>query len=142
MTAQGASGADEYVAIDVPADAEQLRLVRLVVSGLATSHGADVDDLEDLRIATGEICAHLVGRAGGDDRLEVTVTIRSDRTVRVGATVRGLTEPGSLDELSEMVLQTTTSRFGVDAVGAGTDAWFERAITAGSDAVGAPPADG
>lgn len=123
----------EYVRLDVPATTEQLRLVRLVVVGLATSHGADVDDLEDLRIATGEICAHLVAHSRDDARLVVDASIDGSvsTAVRVTATVRSgaatsAAEP--LDELSEMVLATTTRAFGVDADADATVAWFERSV--------------
>ncbi len=136
LTANG-----EYVRLDVPATTEQLRLVRLVVVGLATSHGADVDDLEDLRIATGEICAHLVAHAADQARLTVVATIdhAEPPQVRVRAAIEGAAEPGSvdvLDELSEMVLATTTRAFGVDASAQSTVAWFERAVHIPSEPLG------
>ena len=120
----------EYVQLDVPSTTEQLRLVRLVVVGLATSHGADVDDLEDLRIATGEICAHLVMQAHRDARLVVVASVspESEPIVRVTATIDGGAGSGALDELSEMVLATTTAAFGVEAAEHSTVAWFERAV--------------
>jgi len=131
----------EYVRLDVPATTEQLRLVRLVVVGLATSHGADVDDLEDLRIATGEICAHLVTHAAADARLAVVASIddAEPSLVRVRATIEGATTPGSidvLDELSEMVLATTTRSFGVEASEQSNLAWFERAVHVPSEPLG------
>ena len=134
-------GAGEYVRLDVPATTEQLRLVRLVVVGLATSHGADVDDLEDLRIATGEICAHLVAHAAADARLTVVASIdgAEPSLVRVRATLEGATTPGSvqvLDELSEMVLATTTRSFGVETSEHSNLAWFERAVHVPSEPLG------
>lgn len=123
---------DEYVQLDVPATTDQLRLVRLVVVGLATAHGSDVDDLEDLRIATGEICAHLVANGVSGSRLVVVASIEASSTpeVRVTATVEtGAGAPSvELDELSEMVLETTTHAFGVEASDGSRVAWFERAV--------------
>ena len=140
-TGSTGSAPGEYVRLDVPATTEQLRLVRLVVVGLATSHGADVDDLEDLRIATGEICAHLVTHAAADARLAVVASIddAEPSLVRVRATIEGATTPGSievLDELSEMVLATTTRSFGVEASEQSNLAWFERAVHVPSEPLG------
>ncbi|MDQ2678703.1 MAG: ATP-binding protein [Actinomycetota bacterium] len=132
---------DEYVRLDVPATTEQLRLVRLVVVGLATSHGADVDDLEDLRIATGEICAHLVAHAPHDARLVVVASIAGGEPslVRLRASIEGVDAPGAidvLDELSEMVLATTTRSFGVVASEDSAVAWFDRAVHVPSEPLG------
>ena len=137
----------EYVRLDVPATTEQLRLVRLVVVGLATSHGADVDDLEDLRIATGEICAHLVAHAADDARLSVVASVdRADPpVVRVRAAVEGTLASGSLevlDELSEMVLATTTRAFGIEESEQSDQAWFERAVHVPSEPLGGRRFDG
>ncbi|MHB1137481.1 MAG: ATP-binding protein, partial [Microthrixaceae bacterium] len=66
----------EHLVLDLPATTEHLRLLRLLVTSLATSHGADLDDLEDLRIATGEIGAHAVEAADVASRLEVRVAVR------------------------------------------------------------------
>src|SRR5690606_8025419 len=65
----------EVVHLDVPAISGRLRLIRLAVVGLATEYGADVDDLEDVRIATGEICTHLVNQAAPDHRLKVEIHV-------------------------------------------------------------------
>ncbi len=145
------AGSDsETVRLDVPATTEQLRLVRLVVVALATAHGADMDDLEDLRIATGELCTALVGAAGDDGRLLVEVTAtrpgQDDGVVLALALhVPGAGAPDDLDELASMVLQTTTDRFGLgpgpgadrDADGPPARAWFERRLPAGDAALGA-----
>ncbi len=149
--ASGASGSvpGEYVRLDVPATTEQLRLVRLVVVGLATSHGADVDDLEDLRIATGEICAHLVAHAADDARLAVIASVEDEGAapslVRVRATIEGSSGPGvadGLDELSEMVLATTTRAFGIESSEGSDLAWFERAVHVPSEPLGGRRPDG
>ncbi len=142
---QGATGG-EYVQLDVPSTTEQLRLVRLVVVGLATSHGADVDDLEDLRIATGEICAHLVANSAADTRLEVVASVdgAADAVVRVTATAPtgAGSDPTALDELSEMVLATTTRAFGVDVGTDSTVAWFERDVHVAAEPLGGLRPDG
>lgn len=139
---------DETVRLDVPAATDQLRLVRLVVVAMATAHGADMDDLEDLRIATGELCTALVGAAGDDDRLLVQatatrVTAATDGVLALALSVPGAGQPAELDELASMVLQTTTDRFGLGPrPGADRDehaaqAWFERRLPTGDATLGA-----
>lgn len=134
----------DTVRIDLPAETDHLRLVRLVVAGLATGLGADVDDLEDLRIATGELCAHLVDRSVPDDRLEVEVeateTSGAGPAVRLIANLRDTTDVDVLDELAEVVLGTTTDQCGLGTAPwaerstPGASGWFERAVRASSDA--------
>jgi anti-sigma regulatory factor (Ser/Thr protein kinase) len=135
--AQG-SRTDDLVRLDVPAETEQLRLVRLVVVSLATTHGADMDDLEDLRIATGELCASMVDETSTDDRLLVEVSagpVEAGVSVRLWAHRPGSDAPAELDDLSAMVLETTTDACGTGLAPwadgtdrSGSDAWFERTL--------------
>jgi serine/threonine-protein kinase RsbW len=56
---------DAAIELTIPADPRLLRLVRLVASGLASTAGFDVDELDDLRIAVDEaVSALLEGGAG------------------------------------------------------------------------------
>jgi len=48
----------------LPADTRLVRVARLVASGVATTAGFDVEEVEDLRIAVDELCTALV--EGGD----------------------------------------------------------------------------
>jgi serine/threonine-protein kinase RsbW len=51
----------------LPADTRLVRVARLVASGVATTAGFDVEEVEDLRIAVDELCTALVeGGDGGD----------------------------------------------------------------------------
>jgi len=61
VTEQLVSGPIELV---LPADTRLVRVARLVASGVATTAGFDIEELEDLRIAVDELCAALV--EGGD----------------------------------------------------------------------------
>jgi serine/threonine-protein kinase RsbW len=128
---------DEVVHLDVPATSGRLRLVRLAVVGLATDYGADVDDLEDVRIATGEICTHLVNHASPGDRLLVEIRMSGERgdgvAVDVQASVAGLDDPGPLDELSDMVLATTATGHGVVVDDSTTSSWFRRELSSVPD---------
>ena len=55
---------DGPVELTLPADSRLVRLVRLMASGLASTAGFDVDDLDDLRIGVDEVVAALL--EGGD----------------------------------------------------------------------------
>lgn len=126
-----AVAAGEHIVLDVPAATEHLRLVRLLVASLATSHGADLNDLEDLRIAAGEVCAHVIGPADEADRLVAEASVRvADGSVEllVRASVTGLADPGPFDELSAMVLDAAADSHGVDADPVGSSAWFSRVV--------------
>jgi serine/threonine-protein kinase RsbW len=129
------SEAGEQIVLDVPAATEHLRLVRLLVSSLATSHGADLEDLEDLRIATGEVCAYVIATAGPDDRLVATARVHPDGDgtphLVLRATVPGLRAPEPLDELSSMVLDAASGAHGSVVDDDGTSAWFDRATHQG-----------
>jgi anti-sigma regulatory factor (Ser/Thr protein kinase) len=122
----------DHVLVEVPASTGHLRLVRLLVSSVATSHGADLNDLEDLRIATGEICATVIADAGPGDRLvaraEVQAAADGEVVLRVRATVPGLTDTEPMDELSSMVLDAAADEHGVEPDVSGTTAWFARAL--------------
>jgi serine/threonine-protein kinase RsbW len=55
---------DGLIELVLPADTRLVRVARLVASGVATTAGFDVDEVEDLRIAVDEVCTALV--EGGD----------------------------------------------------------------------------
>ena len=61
MDQQRSEGRVELV---LPADTRLVRVARLVASGVATTAGFDVEEVEDLRIAVDELCTALV--EGGD----------------------------------------------------------------------------
>lgn len=53
------SDADD-VQLVIPADAQHVRLARLVASGVAAAAGFHVEDVADFRIAVDELCATLL----------------------------------------------------------------------------------
>lgn len=71
------SDRDEEVVLRVPARAEHLALVRLVVTGLAESFGHLADNrLDDLRLAVSEACANAVEAYGRLGRRGAQVVVR------------------------------------------------------------------
>ena len=80
---------DGPIELTLPADSRLLRLVRLVASGLASTAGFDVDQLEDLRIAVDEAVAALL--EGGDgSRLALSFAIDDSSVTMTGQTPANL----------------------------------------------------
>jgi len=133
-------GESEIIRLEVPASTEHLRLVRLLVSSVATSHGADLNDLEDLRLAAGEVCAHAIGASTPLDRLSVSAAVSAgvdaEPMLVLRATVSADRDPGPLDELSSMVLDAASDRHGVDVDVDGSDVsvWFSRTVSSAGPA--------
>ncbi len=68
---------DEEVVLCVPARAEHLALVRLVVTGLAETFGHLADNrLDDLRLAVSEACANAVEAYGRLGQMGAEVVVR------------------------------------------------------------------
>ena len=93
---------DGPIELTIPADSRLLRLVRLVASGLASTAGFDVEQLEDLRIAVDEAVAALL--EGGDgSRLSLRFEIEERGVAMVGHT--GRSAEGFDDERLEISRQ-------------------------------------
>ncbi|MGH2684540.1 MAG: hypothetical protein ACRDJP_03630 [Actinomycetota bacterium] len=68
----------DEVRLSLPALPEYARIVRLTAAGLASRLGFTYDEVEDLRIAVGEACSHLLGVDGRDGTLVVTYLLGDD----------------------------------------------------------------
>ena len=69
--------AGDVVTLAVPARAELLGLVRLVVTSVATTvAGFDAVRLDDVRLAVSEACANAIEAYGRLGRMDATVTVR------------------------------------------------------------------
>ncbi|HEY6425837.1 MAG TPA: ATP-binding protein [Acidimicrobiales bacterium] len=76
MTEAAELGAGDRVELSFPARGDLIVLARLVTSVVSARAGFDIEELEDLRLAVGELCLlTLQGSDGeqGDLRLELTV---------------------------------------------------------------------
>lgn len=63
----------DYVEMRVPAKPQYVSVMRLTISGLAARMGFSYDDIEDLKIATGEAITNVVHHAYKDGEGEVMV---------------------------------------------------------------------
>lgn len=147
-----AIGSIDRVVLEVPATTSHLRMVRLLVSAIATSHGADLNDLEDLRIASGELCAHLINEAPRGARMTVVAEIFAGEGAEspwllLRATVPNADYLVDFDDISSMVLAAASDSFGIgggpglpetsaeghptsDEMASMSSAWFRRHVRA------------
>jgi hypothetical protein len=91
----------DVVTLRLPAQSRYVRIARLVGAGLANDLGVDLDGLDDVRLAIGEVCglASQLGAAAitltfaaGDGQLRVTGDGRADASPLPGI-------PGDEDQL-------------------------------------------
>jgi hypothetical protein len=67
----------EAVRLSLPASPEYVRIVRLAASGIATNLGFDVDELDDLRVAVGEL-TNLTLEVCKPETLDVVFTVEGN----------------------------------------------------------------
>lgn len=110
MTTQPIDETDVTTSFDLvlPPDAELLRVVRLVASGLAAMTSLSLDAVEGVRVAADELVATLIQASDGGP---VTVTFELRATT---VTIRGRTQVDpaigfSLDPLTDRILDTVAT---------------------------------
>lgn len=106
---------DGPIELALPADTRLLRLVRLVASGLASTAGFDVDELDDLRIAVDEAVASLL--EGGDgSRLTLRFDVGESEVDMAGSTpaAMGTTLDPERIELSTQILAAVCDEHELD----------------------------
>jgi serine/threonine-protein kinase RsbW len=98
----------DNVSIQIPAAPEYLKIVRLIVSGLASRLKFTIDDIEDLKIAVDELSAYLTGAQGREGHLDIGFEVYEDRIEITGAGTfsAGTKVRTELTELSRMILDT------------------------------------
>lgn len=91
----------EEIRLTLPALAPYGRVARLAVTGLASRMGFSYDEIEDLRIAIGEVCGLLLDDAGGRLALRCTLTVDA---LEVEATRHPVGTPPAPTDLSRQIL--------------------------------------
>ncbi len=127
-------GAGDRVVLTFPARGDLVVLARLVASVISSRVGFDIEDLEDLRLAVGELC--LLALQGsdawhGDLRLEFTVSADSlDISCTLAGAVPAVGELGSdgaeADELSEQILAALVDEHGREQEDGSVRAWLRK----------------
>jgi hypothetical protein len=96
---------DGTIELTIPADPRLLRLVRLVASGLASTAGFDVDELDDLRIAVDEAVTALL-EGGNGSSLPISFHVDGGEVAMSGSTPASSGDPldASRLEISTQIL--------------------------------------
>jgi serine/threonine-protein kinase RsbW len=129
-----ALGDGDLVVLSFPARGDLVVLARLVASAISTRVGFDIEELEDLRLAVGELC--LLALQGsdarhGDLRLEFSV---SSASLDIGCTLVGAVpgvsaadvEGDEADELSEQILAALVDDYGREQADGSVRAWLRK----------------
>jgi serine/threonine-protein kinase RsbW len=129
-----ALGDGDQVVLTFPARGDLVVLARLVASAISTRVGFDIEELEDLRLAVGELC--LLALQGsdarhGDLRLEFTVSAAS---LDIGCTLVGAVPGASVadaegdesGELSEQILAALVDEYGREQADGSVRAWLRK----------------
>lgn len=107
----------DVIRMTIPAVLAYARLPRVAIAGLATRSGFSYDEVEDLRLAIGEVCQVLLDGADRDGTLTVSFTIERGRMgVEVSADGPAGRNDGAGEKLSGQLIEAT-----VGAVEVGDD---------------------
>ena len=101
----------DEIRLTVPALAAYARVVRLAVTGLASRIGFSYDEIEDLRIAVGELCTVLVNESRA--RITLRCTMVQD-TLTVDASRSPVGAPIEVGELSHQILHGLVDEVAID----------------------------
>jgi len=97
------------IELSLPPDSRYMRLARLMASGVATTCGLPLEEVEDFRIAVDELCATLIEMGDGEP-VRLCFELGGD-TLRVEA-VTAASAPAAIDEerlaLSRQILDVVT----------------------------------
>ena len=105
----------DTIRMTIPALLAYVRLPRVAIAGLATRSGFSYDEVEDLRLAVGEVCQVLLDGTDREGTLTIDFTIARG-TVRVQVTIDA--PPGRNDglaeRLAEQILAATVGKIEID----------------------------
>jgi serine/threonine-protein kinase RsbW len=108
-------GAAGRIELSLPSDSRYMRLARLMASGVATSCGLPLEEVEDFRIAVDELCATLIEMGDGDP-VRLAFELTDDALVVVGTTAASAAD--SIDDdrlnLSRQILDVVTDGHGLE----------------------------
>lgn len=103
------------IELTVPADPRVVAGIRLFASGLGSEFGLDLDAIEDLRMAVGELMSAAIEASKGAN---LGVTYRASEA-RVQVEVEGpsgVDFAECLDEIAAMILDEVADEYHLDAV--------------------------
>ncbi len=121
----------DVIRLTIPAVLAFVRLPRVAIAGLATRAGFSYDEVEDLRLAIGEVCQVLLDGANRDGTLTIAFTVeRGKMEVEVVSDGPAGRNDGAGERLAEQILKATVGR--VEVTEEGRRIVFEK-VTADED---------
>src|SRR5258708_38662054 len=103
----------EMVRLSLPASPDYVRIVRLAASGIATNLGFDVDELDDLRVAVGEL-VNLTLEVCKPETLEVLFTIDGKELRVEGSAPAADGRVVELDTLTRQILDAFLDAYTIE----------------------------
>lgn len=124
----------DRIELKFPARGDLIVLARLVTSAISARAGFDIEELEDLRLAVGELCLLTLQGSdanSGDLCLELTVL---DDAIGVASTLERATafaDPSGLDgeesaQLSQQILDALVDEHGRESYDGNVRAWLQK----------------
>ena len=105
----------EAVRLSLPATPAYVRIVRLAASGIATNLGFDVDELDDLRVAVGEL-VNLTLEVCKPETLDVVFTIAGNEFQIEGSAPADDGRTVELDILTRQILDAFLDTYTIEIV--------------------------
>ncbi len=107
----GTSVSGDVIRLTIPAVLAFVRLPRVAIAGLATRSGFSYDEVEDLRLAIGEVCQVLLDGADRDGTLSIAFTVeRGHISVEVTSDGPAGRNDGVGERLAEQILRATVGQ--------------------------------
>jgi serine/threonine-protein kinase RsbW len=105
----------DAVRLSLPASPDYVRIVRLAASGIATNLGFDVDELDDLRVAVGEL-VNLTLEVCRPEILEVLFTVDGSELSIEGSAPAADGRVVELDSLTRQILDAFLDAYAIEIV--------------------------
>ena len=130
---ESALGDGDRVVLSFPARGDLVVLARLVTSAISARAGFDIESLEDLRLAVGELCLlALQGRASRDGKLRLEFTVAEDMVAITCTLTGGVADAATaegeadVDQLSEQILSALVDEYGRNQTDGCVQAWLRK----------------
>lgn len=108
----------DVIRMTIPATLACVRLPRVAIAGLATRSGFSYDEVEDLRLAIGEVCQVLLDGADRAGQLAIAFTVeRGHMGVEVTATGPAGRYDGTGERMSDQLIAATVGKVQVSDEG-------------------------
>lgn len=102
----------DVITMTIPALLSYLRLPRVAIAGIATRSGFSYDEVEDLRLAIGEVCQVLLDGADRDGSLVISFDVGTRGTMKVDVTASGPAgrNDGAGERLADKLIAATVGK--------------------------------